>query len=106
MANVDFPLPIRRKKSITKIKCTDQKNEPVRPRIPTRSPAFKENDTSCSTAGSSGAYLMTRFSTARNGLLLLFSVFDDGQYAGARLDFITAGGSCGKSRLFLKEKKK
>ena len=83
-----------------------KKNEPVRPRIPTRSPAFKENDTSCSTAGRSGAYLMSRFSTTRKALLLLFSVFDDGQYAGTRLDFITAGGSCGKSRLFFFEKRR
>ena len=56
------------------------KNEPVRPRRPTRSPAFKVNDTSCSTAGRSGAYLMVRSSATRRAL---FSVFD-GQYAGTR----------------------
>ena len=71
------------------------KNEPVRPRRPTRSPAFKVNDTSCSTAGRSGAYLMIRFSATRRES---FSPFD-GQYAGTRWDSITAGGSCGKSRL-------
>jgi hypothetical protein len=56
------------------------KNEPVRPSRPTRSPAFKVNDTSCSTAGRSGAYLMLRFSTTRRELFLAF----DGQYAGTR----------------------
>ena len=77
-------------------KRTDQnQNEPVRPRRPTRSPAFKLNDTLCSTAGRSGAYLMIRFSTTRRES---FSVVD-GQYAGTRRDSITAGGSCGKSRL-------
>ena len=94
IANVDFPLPIRGK-SNTRLKYRPGSNEPVRPRRPTRSPAFRVNDTSWSTAGRSGAYLMTRFSATRRESFLVF----DGQYAGTRWDSITAGGSCGKSRL-------
>ena len=44
------------------------KDEPVRPKRPTRSPAFKVNDTSCSTAGRSGAYLIIRFFTIRESI--------------------------------------
>jgi hypothetical protein len=75
MARVDLPLP-------------------VRPIKPTRSPAFKVKEIPWSTGGSSGEYFTTRFSTlSRFSFLAL-----EGQYAGGRLDSITAGGSCGSLR--------
>lgn len=77
MASVDFPLP-------------------VRPSNPTRSLAFSWNDTFLSTGGSSGAYLTTSPSTAMSELL--FSLVEDGQYAGGRLSSMMAGGSCGRPR--------
>ena len=81
MANVDFPLPIQRKSKLNvQIQIKKKNNEPVRPKRPTRSPAFKVNDTSCNTSGRSGAYLMIRFSTTRRESFWLF----DGQYAGTR----------------------
>ena len=48
----------------------------------------------CKTAGSSGAYLMVKFSTLISESLVVL----EGQYAGGRLDSMMAGGSCGKSR--------
>ena len=73
----------------------DMNCKPVRPSSPTRSPAFRVKEIFCSTAGSSGAYLMTRSSTT-----IIESLFElDGQYAGALLDSMIAGGSCGRSRL-------
>ena len=69
IASVDFPLP-------------------VRPSKPIRSPAFKLNETSCKTAGKSGAYLTVTFSTRMRDSVVL-----DGQYAGGRLFSTTAGGS-------------
>jgi len=70
-------------------------NKPVRPKTPTLSPDLRVKDRPWSTAGRSGAYWTTRFSTESNasprGL--------DGQYAGTRLDSIIARGSWGKSRL-------
>ena len=64
-------------------------NTPVRPNKPTLSPAFNVKDTSCKTAGRSGAYLISRFSTTtRESLRVL-----EGQYAGARFDSMIAGGS-------------
>lgn len=64
-------------------------DKPVRPKRPTLSPAFKVNETLCKTAGKSGAYLISRSSTTMSELLLEL----DGQYAGTRLDSMTAGGS-------------
>lgn len=76
MARVDLPLP-------------------VRPNNPIRSPAFNVNEMPWSTAGKSGAYLISKFSTAiRESLFVL-----DGQYAGTRLDSMMAGGSWGRLRL-------
>jgi hypothetical protein len=67
---------------------------PVRPKRPTRSLALRLKETPCKTAGNSGAYLMTRSSTLMRASLLAL----DGQYAGGRLDSMTAGGSCGRSK--------
>lgn len=51
IARVDFPLP-------------------VRPNMPTRSPAFKVKDTSRRTGGNSGAYLIVKFLTSMSDWLL------------------------------------
>ena len=93
MASVDFPLPVSNYGHSTRRRSS--RNPPVRPSNPTRSPAFSLKDTSWSTAGSSGAYLTSRFSTTTRESLLEF----DGQYAGTRLFSITAGGSCGRLKL-------
>ena len=62
MAKVDFPLPVNEIIVSIRVLCY-WGYIPVRPRTPTRSRALKENDTPCSTAGSSGAYLTSRSST-------------------------------------------
>ena len=49
--------------------------EPVRPNKPILSPGFSVNDTSCRTAGNSGAYLMTKFSTDMRSFVVVL----DGQ---------------------------
>jgi hypothetical protein len=69
--------------------------KPVRPSRPTLSPAFSEKETSCRTAGKSGAYLTTKFSTI---ISESFGVFE-GQYAGTLLESMMVGGSWGKFRL-------
>jgi hypothetical protein len=67
---------------------------PVRPIKPTRSPAFKVKEIPWSAGGSSGESFTTRFSTLRRFSFLAL----ESQYAGRRLDSITAGGSCGSLR--------
>lgn len=67
----------------------DDQYVPVRPNNPTRSPAFSLKEIPCKTAGRSGAYLISRFSTLMSESLLEL----EGQYAGTRLDSMTAGGS-------------
>jgi len=90
IASVDFPLPGCHQgiRAIFLAAALDG-SEPVRPSRPTLSPAFKEKDTLWRTAGNSGAYWITKFSTVIRRLLGVF----DGQYAGTLFESMTAGGS-------------
>lgn len=68
---------------------------PVRPRSPIFSRGLIWNETPWSTAGNSGEYFTTRFSTEMRAAS---SCVGAGQYAGGLDDSISAGGSCGKSK--------
>ena len=67
VASVDLPLP---EISVRRICDIVDRHLPVRPRSPTRSPAFNVKDMPFKTAGNSGAYLTCRSSITRRSFTL------------------------------------